>query len=249
MLTAPMPSARPCAAALLLLFAAGRAGAGGIVSEGDRTTLPISESGGMPVMETSSTLRPMEDDAGLLWAPASLEVPIQQLGAPIAPVDGGSGDGGLHAPPVPAHCAAWPPLIAHRTAFLRELEDKSARLGRDAAHTVLCGPGAPPEVECSRPPTVAEEDIREATTDDPTQPGREADAWLVRWRRALRECIDPVASVEVGPLGRRAAPLSPTDVGARDGGLATPDAGSGWRLPTLPTVKLTPKRPTAPRTR
>ena len=153
----------------------------GLLSEGDGTTLPITPSGNLPVMDGSSGDVSVLTDAGLLWTPTPLELSVQQLDAGSAPpaADGGQTSGA---------CAPLSDRIAHRRAFIAAVELSSDTHGLENGPIVYCQQH-PVEAECLRAPIAVERELAELIQNSPDEPRPEADGWIVRWSRELAACL------------------------------------------------------------
>jgi hypothetical protein len=121
------------------------------------------------------------DDAGMLWLPT----PWAEYGA-----DGGAPDAGRRGavdagPPGP--CAELQEMIAHRREFLAGVWIKGTQVASGVEVQAYCEQH-PGEVECSRPPTVAERDVSEAI-DTGSEVGPEIDAWIIRWGQEFKACL------------------------------------------------------------
>jgi hypothetical protein len=165
----------------LCLLAAALSGEG-IVDDSLGTDLPVSQSGGMPTTPTEAEpCFAFADAGGMLWAPRSEEVSIQQLSS-----DGGAADGGAPEALVTGPCAPIAKRILHRRSYLLALEQEANQVGWASAPHDYCQLH-PDEVECRRPPTAVEQDVDDLVVD-PNGPKADADAWVVRWKRELAAC-------------------------------------------------------------
>ena len=167
---------------LLLLGSAGLLAGAGIVSDGDATSLPVSSSAGMPVMAPTAPdqMAWAPDDAGMLWLPT----PWAEYGA-----DGGAPDAGhrrVGDAGAPGPCTELQEMIAHRREFLAGVWLKGTQVESGMEVRAYCEQH-PGEVECSRPPTVAERDISEVIDTEP-EGHPEIDAWIIRWSQELTAC-------------------------------------------------------------
>jgi hypothetical protein len=195
---------------LLALSALLLSGAG-IVSDGDSSELPISPTGGLPVMTPTAPdqMAWAPDDAGMLWLPT----PWNDGEA----MDAGSRHG---SPPTidagpPGPCSPIEARIEHRRRFLSEVWIKSTQVEAGVEYQAYCEQH-PGEVECERPPTVSERDISEAI-DDGTDGGEpEIDAWIIRWQHELARCLADHPLPRLG-AAKASSPSTPSNRAAAGG--------------------------------
>ena len=157
---------------------------GSIIVEQPQSDL-VSQTGGMPVMETTpGEMYALADAGSYVWAMVSADA--------VGGVDAGPPDAGPAPYSGPAKCAPIAARLSHRRVWLDGVYYKSQQVGWDQAARAYCEQH-PGDVECDRPPLAMERELSDVIVDDPTQAAPEFDAWLLRWRDELAQCVKSAA--------------------------------------------------------